>query len=252
MRKLIHLIALPSAEYMGITEYLCILSKMKHYPDYKIVLWVSQHNRHRTAEIVQRLGRGITVRIIPDEYYTNDPKWGIDHPNSNRARAYQSDHIRFCILRDYGGLYCDLDSFSLNRFPIERLVNKGAKTIIGMQTSTRYKGTSIHWIYSEPNSPFVLEYMRIRDQKRPFSGSAQNGFQALENLEVYNTTHLMDESKFTYPPQPVLDKAFSEEYIDDFTYSDDNYEIHLCGAEGLSVRNTYRVRRLLAEILTRH
>lgn len=254
MVKFIHLIALPGIEYIGPTEILCILSKVKHYSDFKIALWVSQlptRIPQETLAIMYHVHKIFELKRIPKEYYTNDVRWGIDHPDSNRARAYQSDHIRFCILRDYGGLYCDLDSFTLNRFPIYAFTSlRKYKTVIGMQTSTRYKGTSIHWIYSEPNAPFIEEYIRIRDQNRPYSGSAQNGFQALENPEVYKSTKVMEESAFTYPAQPMLESTFSDEYIGYFTYSPDNYEIHLCGGEGLKIRNTERVRKLLRKLLT--
>lgn len=244
-------------DYFHEPEQLSLLSKLRVYPDYIHRIWTDNPRALSKNEFIQKYKSIYNILIedinnFPSPMSKDKVKWGVNHEDPKRGLAYLSDWYRFHILQIHGGVYSDLDCYSLRRYPFDymmgcpRYVNAGnlrtvegrILCIIGTQTSHRYKGTSIHFIAAEPDAPFINEYMKVRNQL--LTGSAQCGFKALEDLKVYATTAVYPETVFSHTIQDDLIEKFttcsekedilSQEFIHQFCK--EAYELHLPGPEG--------------------
>ena len=65
--------------------------------------------------------------------------------------AHQTDIIRLCVLRDYGGIYLDIDTICLKSF--KNLMNN--KFVIAKQDNLRYCNAIM---LSIPNHPFIIKW----------------------------------------------------------------------------------------------
>jgi len=256
MNKEFHYVVLhDSSPYFGEIQYLSLLSKIYCYPEYIHTIWTNNvemidSKSYYISLLNIALHRGVKIRVkdllkeYPAELTPEEmSRWGVLHKDPKRALAYKSDYYRFMILRDHGGIYSDLDCISLKPYPFMKVIGKETmhrdpelnkfysrvKCIIGTQTSHRYKGTSIHFIASEPGSPFITTYIKLRDQNA--TGSAQCGFRVLEHLDAFSSTLVHKETVFSHTIQDELLDKFTPKKLTSFRRNG-AYELHLPGPEG--------------------
>ena len=141
--KIIHFIYFGYTEYKFI-HYLAIKSAYDNNPNYKIYLYnYVQPKNNKWWELSKDY-----VEII----YTEPPEEIFSHKLNNFA--HKADIIRLQKLIEYGGIYLDIDIWTINSY--DTLLNTNKSCIMGYQASnTQFEGLCNAIICAKPQSEFL-------------------------------------------------------------------------------------------------
>ena len=141
--KIIHFIYFGYTEYKFI-HYLNIKSAYDNNPNYKIYLYnYIQPKNNKWWELSKNY-----VEII----YTEPPEEIFSHKLNNFA--HKADIIRLQKLIEYGGIYLDIDIWTINSY--DTLLNTNKSCIMGYQASnTQFEGLCNAIICAKPQSEFL-------------------------------------------------------------------------------------------------
>jgi hypothetical protein len=141
----------------GFVHWVAIRTAAKFNPSYKILFW---------------------CKFIPNTIYFDDLKdiieiKNIEPPTEIHGRplvhfAHKADVIRLQVLRDYGGVYLDLDT--ITRKPFDEYLTK--KVVMGREECKgRLLGLCNAVIFAQPNSEFIERWL---DSYRNFRSNGRD------------------------------------------------------------------------------
>ena len=232
-------------------SYISVKSKLVNYEDCTVYLWVYNKNdfdgyyaEKLQSEYPDRI-RMMYLINLPC-YLHNSQKllsmWKLY--DCRFYIAYLADYYRMHILEQYGGWYSDTDSITIKPF------TPTGEFCIGVEADVKrmdrfYDLGSLHFMYSEPGSIFVKNYIYERSQ--------------IENSELNNVElagKLIDKYPETcrvYPMDYFNMVPISKEYQEIFFTTNKykireyNYEVHLYNSA--CSRNGFKDKYITVEMI---
>ena len=144
--KLVHLIYFKGIDFAKY-HYACVLSIVKHMPDYKIIIYNDVEPIHNAYW--DKIKKYVTIeKTEPPSHFDDFPLKYIQ---------YKADVIRLEKLYEHGGIYLDLDLLVIKNF--EHIINSGSDFYLSEENSKSGDLLINCFLASKPKNKFILKWL---------------------------------------------------------------------------------------------